>query len=87
MKKAAVMISDGRMKVIAHELASAGFEVLACTQLDELEEMERRAPEWDVLILPIRGIDSEGNAYDFAFVLNWSGVIDDERVKQYRIKN
>ena len=32
-------------------------------------------------------IDSEGNAYDFAFGLNWSGVIDDERVKQYRIKN
>lgn len=62
MKKAAVMISDGRMKVIAHELASAGFEVLACTQLAELEEMKRRAPEWDVLILPIRGIDSEGNA-------------------------
>ena len=32
-------------------------------------------------------IDSEGNAYDFAFGLNWSGVIDDERVKHYRIKN
>ena len=62
MKKAAVMVSDGRMKVIVRELAGAGFEVLACTQLAELEEMERRAPEWDVLILPIRGIDSEGNA-------------------------
>ena len=32
-------------------------------------------------------IDSERNAYDFAFGLNWSGVIDDERVKQYRIKH
>lgn len=32
-------------------------------------------------------IDSEGNAYDFAFGLNWSGVIDDGRVKQYRINN
>lgn len=62
MRKAAVMISDGRMKVIARELTEAGFEVLACTKLAELEEMERRAPEWDVLILPIRGIDSEGNA-------------------------
>ncbi len=28
--------------------------------------------------------DSEGNTYDFAFGLNWSGVIDDERVKKYR---
>jgi beta-glucosidase len=28
-------------------------------------------------------IDSEGNVYDFAFGLNWSGVIDDARVKKY----
>lgn len=29
-------------------------------------------------------IDSEGNAYDFAFGLNWSGVINDERVTKYK---
>ncbi len=29
-------------------------------------------------------IDSEGNSYDFAFGLNWKGVIDDARVKKYR---
>jgi len=29
-------------------------------------------------------IDTEGNAYDFAYGLNWQGVIDDERVKNYR---
>jgi beta-glucosidase len=28
--------------------------------------------------------DLEGNTYDFAFGLNWSGVIEDERVKKYR---
>lgn len=28
--------------------------------------------------------DSEGNAYDFAFGLNWDGVIDDERTKTYK---
>ena len=28
--------------------------------------------------------DSDGNIYDFAFGLNWSGTIDDERVKRYR---
>ena len=27
--------------------------------------------------------DSEGNAYDFAFGLNWSGRIEDERVRKY----
>ncbi|MGL1886944.1 MAG: glycoside hydrolase family 3 C-terminal domain-containing protein [Reichenbachiella sp.] len=29
-------------------------------------------------------VDSDGNPYDFAFGLNWSGVIEDERVKKYR---
>ena len=30
--------------------------------------------------------DTEGNAYDFAFGLNWSGQIKDERYEKYRIK-
>ena len=29
-------------------------------------------------------VDSEGNAYDFAFGLNWAGVIDDERTAIYK---
>ncbi len=29
--------------------------------------------------------DSEGNVYDFCFGLNWSGVIDDERVATYKV--
>jgi beta-glucosidase len=29
-------------------------------------------------------IDSEGNTYDFAFGLNWSGVIKDARVEKYK---
>lgn len=29
-------------------------------------------------------VDSEGNAYDFAFGLDWNGVIDDERVAKYK---
>ncbi len=28
--------------------------------------------------------DSEGNTYDFAFGLNWSGSINDDRVKKYK---
>lgn len=28
-------------------------------------------------------VDANGNTYDFAFGLNWSGVIDDERVEKY----
>lgn len=28
--------------------------------------------------------DADGNVYDFAFGLNWAGVINDERVKKYK---
>ena len=29
--------------------------------------------------------DSEGNTYEFAFGMNWSGVIDDDRVAKYKV--
>ena len=28
--------------------------------------------------------DADGHTYDFAFGLNWSGIIDDARVKKYK---
>jgi hypothetical protein len=31
-------------------------------------------------------VDSEGNSYDFAFGLNWNGVIKDERTEKYSKK-
>jgi beta-glucosidase len=30
-------------------------------------------------------VDSEGNTYDFAFGLNWSGVINDDRTARYNV--
>jgi beta-glucosidase len=30
-------------------------------------------------------VDLNGNAYDFTFGLNWSGVINDERVTKYNV--
>ena len=29
-------------------------------------------------------VDSEGNKYDFAFGLNWKGVISDKRTSKYK---
>ena len=29
-------------------------------------------------------VDADGNAWDFAYGLNWSGVIDDARTAKYR---
>lgn len=31
-------------------------------------------------------VDKDGNTYDFAYGLNWKGVIDDDRVKKYKKK-
>lgn len=31
-------------------------------------------------------VDSDGNTYDFAFGMNWSGVINDERVAKYSVE-
>lgn len=31
--------------------------------------------------------DTEGNTYDFAYGMNWKGVIDDERTKKYKSQN
>ena len=31
-------------------------------------------------------VDADGNTYDFAFGLNWSGVINDERVATYSVE-
>ena len=28
--------------------------------------------------------DTDGNSYDFAFGLNWHGIINDERTHRYR---
>ena len=30
-------------------------------------------------------VDADGNTYDFAYGLNWKGVIEDERVKTYKV--
>ena len=31
--------------------------------------------------------DADGNVYDYTFGMDWKGVIDDSRVKKYRISN
>lgn len=58
--KAAIMISDERMNVIADELKKDGLEVLACCTEEDMETLKACAGEWDLLLLPIRGIDCEG---------------------------
>ena len=50
----------------------------------DMETVEKQCEDSPRDMVPY--VDSEGNAYDFAFGLNWSGVIDDERVRKYADK-
>ena len=43
-------------------------------------EMQKEDVPYDMIC----HVDSEGNAYDFGFGLNWNGVIKDARVGKYR---
>jgi len=47
-----------------------------------METVERQQEDVPFDMQPY--MDSEKNTYDFAFGLNWGGVINDERVKKYK---
>ena len=58
--KAAVMISDNRMKVIAEALEHCGLEVICGADETSMKAIEAAADMLDFLILPIRGVDDAG---------------------------
>ncbi|KKN56583.1 hypothetical protein LCGC14_0570950 [marine sediment metagenome] len=49
---------------------------------ENMTEVEKQAE--DVPFDMKAYIDSEGHAYDFAFGMNWNGVVADERVSKFR---
>lgn len=55
--------------------------LLPCQMPKDMAEVEKQLEDVPRDVEPY--VDSEGNAYDFCFGLNWSGVIDDDRVKTY----
>ena len=48
----------------------------------DMASVEKQAEDVPFDMTPYK--DSEGNTYDFAFGMNWHGVIQDERVTQYK---
>ena len=48
----------------------------------DMETVEAHCEDRPLDRLPY--VDDAGNAYDFGFGLNWSGVIRDERTEAYR---
>lgn len=67
------------------DVASGEFEpsgLLPIQMPSSMETVEAQAEDLSRDMTPY--IDSDGHLYDFAYGLNWSGVIDDERVKKYK---
>ena len=48
----------------------------------DMETVEEQAEDTPRDMRPYK--DSDGHLYDFAYGMNWSGVIDDARVGQYK---
>ena len=61
------------------------YGLLPCQMPANMETVERQCE--DVPHDMECYVDACGHRYDFAFGMNWSGVIDDARVKKYRISS
>lgn len=67
------------------EAVSGGFEpsgLLSFQMPESMDTVEAHFEDTPRDMIPYT--DETGNKWDFAFGLNWNGVIDDDRVKKYR---
>jgi len=71
---------DAAMEVISGQYEPKGLLPLQMPANMETVEKQLEDVPFDMEC----HVDTEGNAYDFAFGLDWDGVIDDERVTMYR---
>ena len=81
----AVLVQFGTLTQAVMEILSGKTEPSALlpmqlpANMDTVEEQYEDVP-YDMEC----HVDTEGNTYDFAYGMNWSGVIDDERTAKYR---
>ena len=78
------MMSQGVNGVALANIVTGQTEpsaLLPCQMPKDMSEVEGQDEDVPRDMVPYT--DSEGNAYDFAFGLNWSGKISDERTKTY----
>lgn len=81
----AILIQMGVQSQAILDIVSGAFEPSALlpfqmpADMKTVEEQKEDVPR-DMKCY----VDADGNSYDFAFGLNWSGVINDARVKKYK---
>ena len=72
---------DPIMKIVAGQLEPSGLLPFQMPANMETVEAQYEDVPRDMECY----VDADGNTYDFAFGMNWSGVIDDERVATYNV--
>lgn len=81
----AILIHSGVQDQALLEIISGEYEpsgLLPFQMPSGMQTVETQFEDTSRDMEPYR--DSEGNIYDFAFGLNWSGIISDERVQKYK---
>ncbi len=80
----AIVIGYGISDQAAVDVIAGAYEPSGLLPIQQPIDMETvEAQDEDVPMDMECYVDSEGNTYDVCFGLNWSGVIDDERVATY----
>ncbi|WP_162632548.1 glycoside hydrolase family 3 protein [Paraliobacillus zengyii] len=82
----AIIMGFGISDSALMEVASGNYEPSGLLPIQMPESMETIEAQFEDVPRDMETyVDSEGNNYDFAFGLNYSGVIQDERTEQYGI--
>lgn len=81
----AVLVSFGCQNQVLLDLISGAAEPSALLPMQLPSDMKTVECQKEDLPFDMDCyVDSDGNIYDFAYGLNWSGRIDDDRVRRYR---
>ena len=81
----AVLVSFGAQNQAILDLVSGKAEPSALLPMQLPEDMRTVEEQCEDTPHDMRcHVDADGNTYDFAFGLNWNGVIQDARTRKYR---
>jgi len=80
----AILVSFGVQDQAIFDILSGATEPSGLLPLQMPANMQTVEEQYEDVPLDMQPhVDTEGNAYDFAFGLNWTGVIDDSRTATY----
>ena len=81
----ALLITFGVQNRVYMDIISGAFEPSGLLPMQFPSDMKTVEEQFEDTPHDMKcHVDTDGNAYDFAFGMNWSGTIEDSRVKKYR---